>query len=684
MDNNFKIKRNKLKSYNIRLNSTCIDTTYLSYYELIDLKNLRDSAIKELNIKDNINFTRRIRRNLIELFNNTNIKTIKIVLQNPSNRFLMSISELIRKNTSIDQIKLFFVLQKKFSLNNIQNLSWIRFINTIQDRLVSIRNTPFTNGDIEMNKLLFSNSNIKEIEINDLHIQLYLLDGYSDLVNFVLSTNKCLDELCLYAKYTKITKQFIECISESKIKAEINTLILHELSSENILVLIDIASLFKIETIKLFLIDLSDIKQILEHILNLSFNSLNTVKRIIINTNEDLDLGIITELVSTHDYTIQKIPKIFIEGFKEVIINNNNSNNSKITCLYEKNRYYYDNYYTLYLLEDHLLDIYNFTEFLYILFNEPIYLRCLSIKHKQKDMRLKENTESINTSNNQSNIINQMKDIYIKFKADNIHSKRIKFDFLSLYFNLDSPELNIYYFTLLEIMIDMNIRIDSLILNLCSINELVNFLNKNKKLRNPNIENISIITSIANKEDVCKLYQYSDLIEGKITVQIENNINLNKEGDQEELIKIFYPKLQKNVNFIALHKNKNPLIHRISHKKDINDYIEKNKQRTFEYCETQSCLKKISSLEINFKNLDLKDAHKLYTFLKEFQYNINRSHYKSLINRETYFIIKVNSIILETLIDIKYREGDLYNSSTIWSIKIKRKEKRYVSKHNIF
>lgn len=169
-----------------------------------------------------------------------------------------------------------------------------------------------------MNKLLLSSSNLKEISISNIHQDHVDDDDYLDIIKYVLTSNKYLYNLDICSR--NIDKHFFDSISVSEILAEINTLEINEIKHESFLNFINNAYLFKTETIKISNYSEIGTKELINHILKLSNNPFNTVKRVIINYRQNDFFIILSELLNSNKYSIEKLPQIFIENYKKLKI----------------------------------------------------------------------------------------------------------------------------------------------------------------------------------------------------------------------------------------------------------------------------------------------------------------------------------------------------------------------------
>lgn len=511
--------------------------TNLEYENLKDLRNL---AIKELTINyDEISMSHKNRLELTNLLSNTNIKKIKFNFMSSNLKNIMSlifISKLLRKNSSNKEIELYFPsINNSNGLNKFQILTWTFFLNIIKSSITGISYSPFTIKHTDMNKLLFSNSNLKAISLSFN----YLDDPI--IVEYILSSSKNLNDFSI--KSLNIGLKFFDFISNSETKAEINTLKLFCIKHDSFLDFIDKAYLFKTETIK---IEDSEIRmnEIINRILKLSNNPLNTVKRVIIDKCHYNFIDILSELLNFNKYDAKRIPRIFIDYYKELKIEFNNIDKTYIIDYSYKNCEYNYNDFNL-TFKGNYLDEYRFTELLYILSNCTEKFVKFYIESDMNDILKTTNSSFIE---NTGKLVDQMKRIFKQFKDSNIHYKNLNTNYVTFLFNKIHPEFNIFYFTILEIIVQMKIRIDVLRID-CPIIELVNFMDKHQTLESLNIKNIEIIITKINLEDIDKLYQYSNLIEGQIKLEMEGGLYSRK-----EILNTFV-KLTNKSNFVLIYEN---------------------------------------------------------------------------------------------------------------------------------
>lgn len=188
----FKKEQVHIKHYEFNLLSSIKFKSVHSYYEYKDLEDLNNASIKKLEISDYINLTHKTKFYLKELLRNTNIKKLDLIFENMSRNYqlIVYVSNLLRKNTTIKEIEIYFKWNNKINFNIV---SWINFFKENNDRIIGVKGLSLINENSEMNKLLYSNENLKEIELYNYN----LIDSKVELLNllkYILSTNKYLNK----------------------------------------------------------------------------------------------------------------------------------------------------------------------------------------------------------------------------------------------------------------------------------------------------------------------------------------------------------------------------------------------------------------------------------------------------------------------------------------------------------
>lgn len=478
-----------------------------NYYEHLDLYDLKRARIKEVTIREETRLTKKTKFDLTNLLSNVNIQKINLKLYYYSSKFLLFMSKQLRKNTTIKEIRLeSYLIEYLASITPKRVL--VFFINSISSRLVEIINIPFPKINTEMNKLIFSNPNLKVIRIN------YSFSD-SNILKYILSSDKVLDKISNLDKIIPIDKWFFDDFSKSKVKVIINTLHLESSLQQNIMLFIEYSFLFKTDTIR-FGYSFKFNKEIIDSVLKLSNNPLNTVKRIIIDSKWDISFKeIISELLHSSDqYNLQRIPKLFY-GYREIIINYDTI--TKMFISVKEYRNSMTSVLYLFKFKDNSFDERMFKDLLNKLFNDPLELRKLKIEYNMEDVNHCSTNPQIviNKINNAQAIVSKMKEIYSTYKLNNIHYKKPVIISLTFDFNKYCSELNVFYFPILEIMMEMKIRIEKLVLINASFTELADFFIKHKALESLNINNIKISINKIEKEDVDKVCQCSHLIDWK-------------------------------------------------------------------------------------------------------------------------------------------------------------------------
>lgn len=621
-----------------------------SCYELIDLKDLRNAAIKNLSMSKLNSFTHKIRRNLLELLSNTNVKKIEIHMEYQINNiWLLTISKFILKNSTIKEIELYF--EKAFKINYLSRKTWSSFLNAIENRLVKINNTPFSKDNTDMNKLLYSISSIKEINNNcDQYLE------YANIIKYTLTSRKYLNELIIYENKGMIDQHFFEYVIKSKTKAEINTLALSNFSSECLLNFLNNSYLFKVETLKICDYK-SSLKNLFYHLFNLSDNPLNTIKRIIINNYQKEIKTYIQELLSMNDYDLTKFPKFYTDTRKEIKIEHNENNNTyNITCEFENSQI--DILYFVLQFTRNTLNGENYKELLNLLLICPEIIRSLRFSYGKDDDYIIF-SDPIYIKENSVNIVNKMKLLFIKFKEDNIHFECKKTININFEFKKNHQELNIFYFTILEIMIQMGIRINSITLKYCPISELADFMNKYKTFKCLNINKIYIITTKIDLKNVEKLFQYSYLIEDKIFLKFYDDEDFSFKNF------IFSSLSSYNVNFIESYcETRLSKANMLYNSNDI-DIFNQNLIKTLKTQEDKIFLKIIYCLYFDFEKFEIEKLNEMFSLLKKYRYYIYELNFIIYHEIKADHVRKVQSIYFETVINYKYSENKIYSSGNL-------------------
>lgn len=676
--NSFLKKQLKIKPYEFDLYES-YKYLSLSYYEYVDLKELRYAAIKKLTLNDYLIFNNTTKYYTAELLKNTNIKKLTLIFQNPTeNKWHMFIFHLLSMNNTIKEIRLEFECLKYLRINK---KSWSIFLESNNNRIVEIKENYFSSIDTDINKLLYSNSNLKGI---DLKFPIKRDSELTSILKYVLNSGKYLNEFTINSRFSNVSQQFFDDINKSIEKAEINTLILEDLSESSIFI-IDNAYLFKVETIKIDL-NLRYCKIIITHLLKLSLNPLNTVKRVILYRNKGENfIDTVIETINSYrsNNNIRNIPKLSLnalDGWKEVLLNDNNETN-KIFLLYACSKSMPNGTFVLNFKETGL-DEDSFKDLLYTLFNKDIKLTFLEIKYDD-DYIESGTTSSKSIKENKESIISKMKELYNKFKISNTHSKLKSINRLIFKLNhINYQELNPFYFTILKIINEMNIKIEKLSID-CSVAELVEFLNDNRELESLHINHIKISNAKLDKENIEKLYQFSHLIEGKIWIDFANEIDKNIKSVQLEFANIFNSKFRKKDSNFLYHdrsflEKRFRLCKSILITENIAHYDNKEIFDNGNIC----IYKNIRFLDFVY-NLDQEYLIDLFSFIKERQYFLREIN---LINEKRKNINMIVYFLIETILDNKYRKKEVICFPTqINSRKYikKRKCRRYTLLHNI-
>lgn len=690
---------------------------YNSNYELEDLNDMRNASINELEISFCVPLNTKFAYDLTELLSNTNIKRIILNFNIFSTRLLLHISKLIKCNTTIKEIDLIFSrIARINSLNHIKKQAIAYFLNTISNRLVSTYNI-YTWENDDINKILLSNSNLKKIELF-----LNLDSGhYLNILKYILSSNKYLDEFVIRVKDSGVNKEFFDYISKSDEKAFINTLDLADLESDSSLLIIENAYLFKTETITISININSNNKLIIDYILKLSNNPINTVKSVKIYGDEEIDvLEIISELLNSNsNYALENIPKLYLDGYKEVIIKINSENIYEISSLFENREDINDGNEVILNIKNNSFDEEELTMFFHFLFIDSDQLNSLSILYddsddsgysKNKDDRdirdIRDNRDDSDDSddrddsdnsddsdeinkiknppaiiNNIPSMVDKINELYKNLKPKYINFKRMEIKKLKFDFDEDAPELNVFYFTILEIMIDLKIKINDLSLSCCSITELAEFMDKHRELESLNINNINIYSKQIDKEITDQLYQYSHLIKGKINIRLHNDIEID-ESIQLKLIDTFELKFRKNNNFINLITADDVLLSKklieISSNSEINSLIRNIKfMKDIFGLDYNLCSKNIVETHLDY-GVDVNLLSEIFSLFKEYKYALNNFFFT---NSNKVKERQINFMSFEIILDIKGRENNTFFSCDIGNARLNRKFKRYSTLH---
>lgn len=673
--------------------------------EFYDLKDCRNAAIKELVIKSSISLP-----DLTELLSNKNVKKITLNIDNEfvnNVNLLMLVAKLLRKNLSIKEIELNLSYHEEKEYNSIFKMALTFFFETISKRLLKINDHSFSQNNIHIYKLLYSNSNVVEINFD---YEKQINKEYRTILEYILTTNMNLDafkidETCI----RDFDKQFFISIRQTKANAEINTLFLDNIkASEECIFFIDNAYLFNVETLKIRYI--LDEKMIMDQILKLCNNPLNTVKRIIIMNDDFNIINIISDLLNSNEYDdVLKIPKIFIHEYKEVKIehitnSDYDTNNKGIAFKVE----YFNSIYNLnfgrFVLNFNsnsfnCLDKNEYFNLLNTIFNCPEKIEELIIN---LDSTLKNQSPEYIQKYVES-LVNLMKEIFYEFKSNHIYCKNMKIPLLTFNFRLGYPEFNIFFFTILNIFVDLKIKIDKLLLKYCSITELANFMNNHKALESLNIKNIIFDFSEIDIKDIDILYQYSHLIEEKICLRFchkEANLKTSNEII-ESLYTYFYSKsIEDNANFIYFcnftyfgHFTKRftcACIHAENYfdsKDDVNKYIQNIQNEHKIRGEKNFTLKDIHNIDMEFNYyLNQEAFYDLFSLLKRHQYYIRNTHISKIEELKTDHARKILSIYLETILSYKSREKESpkFQCNLIFDYsQIDKKRQKYFKLHNI-
>lgn len=255
-----------------------------------------------------------------------------------------------------------------------------------------------------------------------------------------------------------------------------------------------------------------------------------------------------------------------------------------------------------------------------------------------------------------------------------MHMKVLKLNFSKI-----TSQFNPIYFTILEILVEMKIRIIRLELN-CSLLELADFMTKHKKSGSLNIDDIEIVIGIEdiNRESIDnnlnRIIQYSYLIEGKIKISVEKKFSIYEskdekilrviENNQKDLIEYLYYRNKANMNIIEFdfvwesdlykhHKDRYAIYSHLSKYK----YAISNSRKLYFY-EKVFTSRSMKEVIIYLANNKLQKRIKLFIFYKEYQNMLVQLTKND--DKEKYIEKNLKSIVIETLFDTKYREKLVY------------------------
>lgn len=677
-------------------------------YILDDLADLKNSLIKELDISidNSLSNTQILRFRLRELLSNANIKKLNIQVDlsgNDDSKFLLLLSKLIRNNDSIKEVSL--ILNFKRFLNSSQKQVLKEFSNIISNRLikVNIDGNIFYNLNKDTVKLLFCSSKLYETCYKPkLHEKV-------EVIKLILSSAKYLNT---YEDKGEINHQYLAELYKSEDRVEINTYFLRVESNKNYIDKINDAYKFKVETIKInFNFDqhvqkdkekIKEIYDFLDCILKLPNNPNNTIKRILIsldnyNKNDFLFKEQLLSLLKSNDYALDKIPKIFIYDYREFKIVHKNSKFEKLIYSQKNEQIKFDEFYFYeYKIIFKKKNIYKcFEEFLYLLLNRAKYLEGFSFSYSSQDIDNKTTYPQF-IVDNASNMIKEMKSISNKFKKRYTFSGELKrLKRLKIYFDENYPEFNVFYYTILEIMSDMNCLVETLFIYNCNLSEFEDFIRRNKKLRSLNINDIEIRNSNLdgmNRKKLDSLCDNSHLINGKIKLIFCEQLYIDKEAELKEILNFVHSKL---TNFIEFHFSysqffiKSNYIIQFYSEKDIDRFIDLT-QRIMRLSENTNSMmkKKALLLGIDFNQYtEYNSLIKIFSLLKK-NYIITRI---DIIN--SYFLHKIKGrrIAKSSIELILYCKYNMYRERKVkYSVDFlhsnlfsNRKQLKYLKLHKI-
>lgn len=632
----------------IELKKKVIFLNNFNQAEVIDLQDLSKSAIKHLIIKTNyyISLTHDIRSKLAILFNNPNIKFLDLHFyaypQRILNTLIVYLSKLLEKNNSVAKIALSF-LNYDYKNTHLENKAMAYLFYSVRDRLFEY--SGFLNyicDEKEIKKFIYNSNNLKRAcfleNLNENNKYLFcsnkIIDNYTlelsndsdlnndfwnNIFNIKYDVSKDLDfgEVGLIAN----SKDDDNVYDRIKI-ANLELSFKKELDSKSISLILNIIRncyILKVENLKLPLIDYVKDKiiqiKIVNEVLKLSLNSLNTVKRVSFSINSDKFKDIFTEL-DLKEYDMKKIPKIYlihcrnhlklpeVMTYNDETKDDNHSNTSKDYNVFKTPisfrildfRYVLSCEYTIRIdkIDDISHSLIDFLEFI------SIFNNCYCIYIKIEDIEKSHSHWDDNKDKILDNLLNSFKKYYSK----EINSERkIATSRLSLEFKNKQSAYNSLYFTILKIMISQ-FKINSINIINCPLPELISFMNKNINKEDIYIMTNKLYIDVEDKnitvDDVKNLYSFTNIIKDRITLNIfnkENELfksqNAYKSYYTKEIIAIFDLIKETNSNFIDTthytHENiilrsdilneKNAL--RINSDKEMNNFIDEIEKRYY-------------------------------------------------------------------------------------------------------
>lgn len=435
--------------------------------------------------------------------------------------------------------------------------------------------------------------------------------------------------------------------------------------------MIDNTYLFKVEVI-IFKYE-SDQEKIIERILKLSTNNLNTVKIVKLRRNINIDyLKVISDLLNSNkNYNFKNIPKIFLEGEGEIIINDNCNDSSK--AVYINKNCSNNNGVAILSINENSIHEDIFYEFLMFLHYNLRDLSGITIKYPKKVDR-----------NITLAITHQMKELYKKFKHTILnHLYERKIYSFSLFFINEFPESDNILFTILEIMSDMKIRINNLYLN-CTFTALADFMGKYNESERLSTNTIYIKNDLLDRKSIEELHQFSDIIEGKIIIDFTNaEIKMRNNNIQKDLINIFNSKERSNSNFLHYENCDIPILNKQIRFRTLNEaliFSDKFKKSKYLIKKNNAfCYKNISLFEINLeKKVEQINLYYIFSMIKEHQFVINCAIFNENKHFKAQYASNVISFFIESVLDTQYRKKEIeYFPSIVDCSKLLKKKKRY-------
>lgn len=324
---------------------------------------------------------------------------------------------------------------------------------------------------------------------------------------------------------------------------------------------------------------------------------------------------------------------------------------------------------------ENCIDESSFTELLFILLYSPHKINSISFKYKGKK------TESLSGLINPQSIVSQMKDIYKTFKNNNTYYCNIEINTLLFNFFQYYKELNVLYFTLLEIMTDMRLAIKDLSIVNAKIANLADVMTQHKHLTTLNINNIQIeivMNDASVMNEIDKLYQCSHLIEGKIKIKFITDSMLDSKVEKELTTLLYSKSKEANCNFVEYDSIKSKFSNTLKYNFDdittMYRYIDSNRDKLdFNYLYYPATLSFMN--KEFFKPIDFAC---IFSKLKKLQCGLNLNFFNPNDYSDIDFY-KIYPLIIETIIDAKFRENNIYSLyERLYYNKHEKRKRRFI------